>query len=383
MRGFLRFILVLLAVLVIAWIGAWWYLEGRLVVGFRQMEAQLRANGWQVTHGAVTRGNSPLVARFGVADLKLVPPANGAMAQPELTLPQAGAHIGIGDWSILHIDLPLKSTMALRDGPSFAAEFTSLAADYRIDPGAYFRAGRNPVHGGDLVATGFRLDSANTNFTLFSISSLISHASFDQSAGAGKTAFSVQEQIGGMALSPIFVTLAHMPFNGKVSSVSVDLRLSGPVPANLQAVSQRVGAAAEAAPRNPQALLRAAAPAIQAWAKQGGHGGFSLGLGLGPAVAHAAGSFGFDHSLQPRGQADVEANSLGEFLADIASAYPSMIGQISAITAGLQPYMVKSANGAQQLKAKLVLAKGRLTANGGQIAQVPPVDWAKLAASPP
>lgn len=384
MRGFLRFILALLVVLVIAWIGVWWYLEGQLVLGFRNMEAQLRANGWQVTHGAIARGNSPAVARFTVADLKLVPPANAGVAQPALTLPQAGAHVGIADWSMLHLDLPLSSTVTLQDGPSFSADFTSLAADYRIDPGVFFNHKRNSFRGGDLVATGFRLDSANTNFTLFSIATLISHTTVNQSADAGKTAFSLREQIDGMALSPIFVTLAHLSFNGKISSVGVAITLSGPVPADLDAWSQRVAAAIRAAgPRHPEAAARAAAPAIHAWAKQGGHGSFRLGLGLGPAVAHAAGSFSFNSEVQPQGDADVDASGLGAFFADIASAYPATVAQISALTAELQPYMVKSPDGGQQLKVKLALDKGAVTANGKQVATVPPVDWAALAKPAP
>jgi hypothetical protein len=383
MRGFLRFILALLVLLVIAWIGAWWYVQSRMVLGFRHAEAEARAAGWQVSHGEITRGSSPLTARVNIADLSIVPPQAAEAAQPELTLPQAGAHIDAGSPFILHLDLPLRSALALRAGPSFSANFTSIDAAYRINPDAFLNPKRNPFRGGSFTATGFRLDSANTNFTLLSIATLTSQTVIHRSATAGATAFSLREQLGGLALSPIFVTLGHLPFHGQVKSLALSLDLSGPVPPDIGAVAQRMRAALRTSgPQHPQAALQAAAPAVKAWAQSGGHGSFGLGLGLGPATAHAAGSFSFDSALQPQGSADVTADRIGEFMADIANAYPATVGPISAITSALQPYLVKSAGGGQQLKVHLADQQQKLTANGNKIADVPKLDWNNLASTP-
>jgi hypothetical protein len=389
MRGVSRFLLALLLVLVVVWIGGWWYVQSRMVLGFRHAEASARAAGWQISHGAISRGSSPLAARLSIVNLKLVPPQNASgAAQPALILPQAGAHINVGDPFTLHLDLPLQSMLALRDGPSFSVNFTSIDAAYRINRNAVFNPKRNPFRGGSFAASGFRLDSANTNFTLVSIATLTGSTAVHHSAGKGATAFSLREQLGGLALSPIFVTLAHLPFGGRINALTISLDLSGPVPPDLDAVAYQMREAIRTSgPRDSQAVLQAAAPAVKAaarsWAQGGGHGSFALGLGLGPATAHAAGLFSFNENLQPQGDADVTADQLGEFLADIASAYPALIGQISAITSALQPYLIKAPNGAQQLKVHLTDRNQTLTANGNKVVDVPKLDWNKPAAPAP
>ena len=382
MRGVFRLILALLLVLVIAWIGAWWYVQSRMVLGFRHAEAEARAAGWQVTHGEISRGYSPVTAQVHVADLRLVPPP-GAMAtaqfsQPELTLPEAGAHIDIGSPLILHLELPLQSTLAFRDGPAFSLSFTSLAALYHVNPDAFVNAKEEPFRGGSLVATGFRLNSANTNFTLISVDTLSSVTTVDRRAGRDATAFSLREFLNGFAVSPIFVTLGHLPFNGQIKSLGLSLDLSGPVPPGIETLPQRMRAALRTeGPQDTQAMLEAAAPAAKSWAQGGGHGKFSLGLDLGPATAHATGAFSFDDRLQPQGSADILADRLGELLAQIATAYPALVGPISGITTALQPYFVKGPDGTQQLKLRLVDQKQVLTANGNKISTVPPVNWNK------
>ncbi len=384
MRGVLRFVLALALVLVIVWIGGWWYAESRMALGFRHAEAVARADGWQISHGEISRGSSPLTARVSIANLKLTPPPESPGApQPTLILPQAGAHVDAGSPFILRLDLPLQSTLAVQAGPSFSVIFTSLDAVYRINRQAMFDPKRDPFRGGSFTATGFRLDSANTNFTLISIASLTGATELHHAAGASATALRLREQLGGFALSPIFVTLAHLPFNGRIKSLAVSLDLSGPVPPDLGAAAHRMQASMRSGASDPRASLQAAAPALKAWAKGGGHGDFSLGLGLGPATAHATGQFSFDGNLQPVGDADVIADQLGEFLADIANAYPSLIAPVSAMTSGLQPYMVKAPGGAQQLKAHLAARNQQLTANGNKIATIPKLDWNNLAASYP
>lgn len=378
MRGFARFLVLLVVVVAIAYLGLWWYAEGRLEVGFRQGETALRQAGWTVRHGAVARGSSPAAATLAVADLEMTPPADGTAPRPTITLPNFGLAVRPASPFTLAVGLPLSWHVALSNGPAFTVAFAAISDLYRFDPNALLRHEPNPIRSTSFSATGMRIDSADTNFTLVSIATFTAEGTENPEAGTGATALSLRERMKGLALSPLFVTLGHLPFAGKLAALSLDLDLSGPP---IATPNQPMAFPATGFDTVTEAAWHTAGPALHQWAKAGGHGRFALAVDLGPLKARAAGGFAFDAKAQPTMRSKLDADGVGAFLGDIATAYPSTLGIVSTITAATAPYMTKTAGGSQHLAVDFALANGILTANGKKAAHVPPIDWPSDAAA--
>lgn len=372
MRGVVRFLIALIVILAIAYLGAWWYVQGRMAVAIRQQEQALRAAGWTVTHGTTARGTSPLAATYTVQDIAFTPPDQG-VPRPTITLPQLSVKVALAAPFTLDIGLPLAWHIAMSQGPAFTLRFATLHDDYQIDPNALLGHKANPLRSGTIRFTGMRLDSAETNFTLISIASYVATGHDDPDAGTHATALMLHQSLKGLALSPIFVTLGHVPFDGKLAALRVDIDLSGPkLPA---AAPTAITPATTPAPTSPQQAWQKLGPMIHDWAKAGGHGSFAIALDLGPLKAHDHGSFRFDATPQPQGKMTLTGDGVGEFLGDIASAYPQTVGIVSLLTAQSAPYMSKTPTGHQRLTVDFALADGILTANGKKVAHVPPVVW--------
>ncbi|HEX7390799.1 MAG TPA: DUF2125 domain-containing protein [Acidiphilium sp.] len=374
-----RSLIVLIIVLIVAYLAAWWYAEGRLEAAFRQQEAAFRKAGWTVTHGATARGTSPLLARFSVADLTLTPPDRG-MPSPSIAFPNVDLDVHPGSPFTLDVGLPLAWTVAIPAGPTFTIRFATLRSSYRFDPNALFHDAPDPLRTADVSFTDMRVDSGGTNFTLVSIKALTVHGSRDPAAGKTATALSIHENIEGLALSPIFVTLGNLPFDGKLASLAFDLNLSGPqIPAFSEfgqpLTAPRPNDEAADPLQSLQTLWQALGPQVHDWAKAGGHGTYKIALALGPLDAHDSGDFGFDPQTQPVGHSTLTADGLDRFFGDLGTVYPDAVGMISTIAAETAPYMTKGPKGGQRFKAGFALAGGVLTANGKKVANVPKLDW--------
>lgn len=376
MRGFVRFLIVLIVILAIAYVAAWWYAEGRLAVGFQQSEAALRQAGWTVTHGTVTRGNSPAAATLSVADLKLTPPDRNDPA-PTIALPSVKLAVRPGAPLTLDVGLPLSWNIALPSGPAFTARFTAISDRYGFDLNALLHHAADPISSSAFAASGLRIDSADTNFTLISVKSFSVAGTRNPQAGKTATALSVHENLTGLALSPIFVTLGRLPFSGRIAALSLDLKLSGPA-LNLPAQGLPVpapGAIASQGAAAGQAMWQAMGPQLHQWAEAGGHGSFAVGLKIGPLDAHDSGSFSFDATSQPVMNSTLKASGVGAMLGEIATDYPQTVGIISTLTAAAEPYLTKGAGGNQHLAVDFGLGQGVLTANGKKVATVPKLVW--------
>ncbi|MGC9269478.1 DUF2125 domain-containing protein [Acidiphilium sp.] len=379
MRGIVRFLVLLLIVLAVAYLGAWWYVQGRMAVAFRAQEQALRRSGWTVSHGAITRGSSPLAATVAVTDLALTPPDQG-LPTPTITLPGVTLTVRPVTPFTLDVDLPLAWHVAMPQGPSFTIQFASIQDHYAFDPNALLHHARDPLRSGILRVTGLRIDSADTNFTLISVDRFSAGFTRNPEAGPSATALTMHEALSGLALSPIFVSLGHLPFQGKLASLRLDADLSGPpLPSVAQSmlVPHPDGLAG-----NQAAGLQAwrkLGPMIHTWAQAGGHGRFTIALGLGPLNAHDHGHFGFDKTDQPEGKAVLVADGIGAFLGDIANAYPATIDLISTLTTETAPYMSKTPGGTQRLTIDFALAGGVLTADGKKAALVPKIVWPAAA----
>lgn len=381
MRGLVRFLLLLLVMTAIFWLGLWWYAEGRLELAVDQSVTAMRKAGWTVSHGPVIRGTSPLRAQVMVEDIKLTPPDRTGRA-PNVVLPGVLLRVRPSAPLTLDLALPTEWRIGLAAGPQLSVRFATIRDSYQFDLKAVLDRDPNPVRSGTFRATGMRVDGANTNFTLVSIAGLEATGIRDPLAGTSATAFSMHEKLTGVALSPIFTTLGNLPFDGKLKELTLDFTMSGPpihVPHDLLPPSgaENLAAGSEAA----LAAWKIIGPAVHDWAAAGGHGTFGLGLKLGPLDARESGTFGFDDSTQPTAKVHLVADGLDATLGAIASRYPDMVDDISRLTAASAPYMSKGPKGGQRLKIDLELAHGVLSANGNKLVDVPRVVWPKAGAA--
>lgn len=367
MRGLVRFLVLLIVVVAIVYLGAWWYIQGRMAMAFRAQEQHWRAAGWTMSHGSTQRGRSPLAATYTVDDLKLTPPNQG-LQTPRVMLPQMVMAIHPTAPFTLDLGLPLEWHVMLQEGPAFTLHFTRIAARERFSSSALLNHDTNPARATHIAFAGMRLDSANTNFTLLSIASFNLDAWNHPNAGKSATAFRNHVTLAGLALSPIFVTIGHLPFAGKLASLNETLTLSGPNP-TLPPPTMPKGLVMD-----PAQAWQIAGPVIHQWVQAGGHGTFTIGLGLGPLIAHTHGQIGFDAKSQPMASAVLTAAGFGEFLGDVANAYPAMVGMVSALTAQTAPYVTRTA-GKQRLIIHFTLANRTLSANGKPVGTVPAINW--------
>ncbi|UNC12952.1 DUF2125 domain-containing protein [Acidiphilium multivorum] len=376
MRRLVRFLSLVVVLAALGWLGLWWYAESRLALAVDQAAARLHAAGWTVSHGAVTRGTSPFVADVRVADLRLTPPVADGPA-PTLEIP--AVDLVVHPAAPLTLDLGFATVwrMALEGGPSFTLRFGNIAADDRFDLADLLHHAPDPLRAGAFHATDLRVDSENTNFTLVSIAAIDASGTRNPDAGPDSMAATLHESLRGLALSPLFVTLGNLPFGGKLTALSVDLALSGPAAALPARLTLPPGARwlAPGAAANLPALWRQLGPALHRWAQGGGHGTYDFGLTVGPLDAHGTGSFGFDAGTQPKGRLHLVADGLGAALGALSTHYPSLTGDISALTTAAAPYFTRGPKGGQRLAVDFVLAHGAVSANGTKLTTVPPLVW--------
>jgi hypothetical protein len=382
MGRFYAYLLRMILLLALIWLAGWWYLQGQLVTGFRNIEAQYRAQGWVVTHGDISRGTSPLAARINVAGLTLTLPATAGGAV--VSMPEFALHIDAIDPQTMHIDLPPKIGVKLASGPAFSLNFQTIDVTNRFTPAAFFGKTAHPVRSGTLSATGVSLVGQDEGFILFSIGKISSAFTSDPDATSAGTAFSSSQSYDDFALSPVLTQIIGLPFQGAVKHLATSMSLSGPIPAGFYQLGDQLhGLAAAGGGPDPNASERILAPVIQAWAVAGGHGALSLDAEIGPMTVHGQTNFSFDAAQQPQGTGHVTAAGFGAFLAAVADAYPAAGDIMTNVDTKLAPYMVKDPNGNQELLLNLALAKSVLSVNGSAVDTMPQINWQNLGQPAP
>jgi hypothetical protein len=380
MRAVIKFVLGLILVLAVAWVGLWWYAEGRLQNGFEAWADTQAAAGWKITYTALNRGTSPMQALVTVTNLTLTPPPDAAGETGTITLPGLALRIDALNPLVFHTDLPNKISVAVGDNIGLAINSSSIALSENLDPNALFNKSIYPFRGGDFSAGNVDVLASEGSLLVLHIDSITSHADLNLAAGAADTAMATTTSFNGIALSPLFTKVAQIPFNGQVSNLSLGLILSGPVPGDLHALAAQISAAAAGDEVAQQKII---IPVVRKWASQGGSGSISLGFTIGPSTAKADAAVKFDANLQPSGTADLSADHLDEFTAAITSAYPQVQDTISQAEAQLTPYLTTTATGGQTLGMTATYGPPGVTINGTKVADMPPVNWDALENPPP
>jgi hypothetical protein len=379
MRVILKFLLGLILVLVIAWLGLWWYAQGRLQAGFQNWADTQATSGWKIADTGITRGNSPMQALITVSNLTLTPPPVSPSGETAtITLPSFGMHIDALNPLVFHIDLPSDISVAAGPNVDFAIKTASIAITESLDPNALFNKTAYPFRGGDFSASNMDILASDGSLLVLHIDSITGHEDLNLGAGAAETALASTTSFTGLALSPLLTKVAQIPFNGQIQAFSTSVKLSGPVPADLSGLAVQFRTATD-----PAAQYKLLIPVVQKWASQGGTGAIGLGLTIGPSTAKLDANVKFDANVQPSGTANLSADHLDQFTGAITNAYPQVQDTVSQAEAQLTPYLTTTSAGGQTLGMAVTYGPPGITINGKKVADMPPVDWTALENPPP
>jgi hypothetical protein len=379
----LRFIIPLLLVLVLIWIGVWWYAQSQLVGSFQREEAKLREAGWTITHGPITRGSSPLAASATVSNLQLtLPGAPGVRLI--IDVPSLNERIDATAPFTVAVNLSHHLTIHSPTGTQIAIDADLIEYHFHLSDSDFLPNAKHVLLGGNARINNLRASVANSNFPIITIGAIRARTRLNPDADATETAVHLNESFSNIAVSPMFVTLIHLPFNGEIEKYTIAMTISGP---DLKSILTRSNAGPVAANPDPSAAidhqLTTIGALLRPWASHHGHGTLAVGLIIGPLHTKLNTAFRFDQALQPEGTGTVTATGLTRFMAAIAASQPRFANGLAAATAATAPYMVKGADGHQKLNIALALKNRSLSLNGKPITTFPVINWPAAASATP
>ncbi len=378
----LRVILLFIIVLLLIWIGLWWYAQSQLVVSVHREETTLRQTGWTITHGPITSGHSPLAARVTVPNLVLMPPGAPG-TRPTIDFPQVSSQISATDPFTVALDLPHQFTVSAPGGSQIVIKADAIAVHYHFTPNAILKHTPDAVRGASTRIKNLQASVGGSNFPIFTIGTLSSQLTNHPHADGSDTALNFNETIKNIAISPIFVTLAGLPFGGQIKQLTIKLTASGPDFPNLFTAATLPPATTGANPLTQStAQLDAFAARLRPWASHGGHGRLALALRVGPLDAKLNTAFKFDSTLQPQGHGLLNATGLTAFFTAISTAQPRFAGAIAAATTATAPFMTTASNGHHTLHIVLALRHRNLTLNGKPATTLPLINWSPASVAP-
>jgi hypothetical protein len=379
MRAVMTFLFTLLLVVVVVWLGLWWYLQGRLQSGVEGWAENQAAHGITVAYSSLQRGTNPTVAEITLTNLTITLPQQPSGAQPVVTLPTLALRMNMTSLTTLHADLPTKISVNAGGNFDLVMNSGSIGLSENLDSGALFNKDVYPFKGGDFAATDVDFLASSGSLLVLHLDSLTGHADINVNATAAQPALAETVTMGGMALSPLMTKIASIPFDGKINQLGFSLTLSGPVPPQIYTIEEQLRAAA----KDEVAQQKLIMPIVHQWASQGGNGSLGLNLSIGPSTANADAAIKFDANIQPEGTGSLTADHLDAFTNAITAAYPQVAGTIAAGEAQLTPYIATDAQTGQTLTMHATYGAGSVAINGTKVGPLPPLDWTTLENPPP
>ena len=379
MRGFLKFLLAVVVVVVVAWLGLWWYAQGRMQAGFTNWVNQTQANpDIKVSYDSMSRGTSPLAATLNLVNLRIQVQPDANMAPVTFVLPSFALRINAADPTLVHFDLPPQVNIDASDGTG-TVRFGSVAVTEQINPAALFNPKVPAFNGTDATADNIDLLASAGSLLVLHIDHVMVHAVVNENANAGQNALHMNDELDGVAVSPLLTKIASIPFDGKINQLTNNLTLSGPLPANWQASVKQFDALP---PTDQNGRQKLTLQEMQDWAAHGGHGNFGTRLAIGPSTLKASAAVRFDASAQPSGTASLTADHLAAFAGAVVNAYPMAQNDVDQLEAMLSPYISATGPGGQTLNMHVAYGAGGVMINGHKVADMPPVDWTTLENAP-
>lgn len=371
MRHFIKGLIGAVILVIIAWLGIWFYAEIRLKqLVAAQINALNNSSAEKVTYDRMISSRSPLVA--SVTLLRPTLSAQFSSELPSVTISAAriGAHVDLLHPLTLHVDIPLSITIST-GGTAQILTFASADMTETLTPALWRGGTLNPISGGEADFADINLLASNGSLQVLHIDRLTSHETLNAQASNSQTALSLTGEMRNFRISPLLVRLFNIPFSGTLSRASTSLTLSGPL--NWEQIT-RQSAALQTEAQSDHFLLQT----THDWAKAGGHAQGSLNLWLGPSHLQANLKLGFDQQVQPKGTLDVYADHIGQFANDVATSYPGLQGWISQIVMILAPYLSNTAQNGQVLTMHTLYGQTGVFTNGQQTGTLPYLNWTNL-----
>ena len=380
MRVIIKPLLAVVVVVVIAWLGLWWYAQRQMQAGFIDWANGLAAGGnVQVSYDSIEHSGSPLAAMVTVNNLRLVVQPDPAAAPLAIVLPAFALEIDAAAPLLLHFDLPNRINISAARG-DFVLTFGSIAQTERLDLSALLHQEPGPFSSMDTQAQNIDLLASSGSLMVLHADSYRAHSTFNRHGAAGQSVFATSGAVDNIAVSPLLTRLASIPFGGRVAHLGWNLNLNGPIPKGWPALAARYEAVPE---DNLDGRLRVVAQAVHDWAAQGGSGNAGIDLTIGPSTLQASGDVSFDAKVQPQGHASLVADHLDAFTAAVVTSYPQVQDTVSAMEARLSPYLSSTPHGGQTLTFKATYGNGAVTVNGQKVGSLPPLDWSQWETAPP
>jgi hypothetical protein len=377
MRGIARSAVGIVVVLAVAWGGLWWYVEGRLHdMLAASASMQNTSDGSSViSYDGISRGTNPLTASATLHNLHWSLLAPGEDTPSVIEAAQVTAWIDAFNPLVMHIGLPNRVDVATpRAGGSVT--FETIAINAGLNPRALWDRNIYALTGQNLAIQNMNVLAGGGNFPLLHVDNIAGQETFNPGAGPSQTALAGQYSLDGVALSPLFVALGHVPFGGKITHLGFSVMLSGA--ADWTGLMDQLRSQDLSERDRGELVLHA----THDWAAQGGNGKANLTLTLGPSTLNAAGAVAFDAKAQPSGTADVTADHLDALTSALINAYPQLQQSIVTLEAQLSPYLTTTDVGGQVLNVHIAYGKPGVLVNGERKADMPPIDWAALENPP-
>jgi hypothetical protein len=380
MRAILKPLAAIVLVVVVAWLGLWWFAQRQLQTAFINWANTLSSGGdVQVSYDSLERSGSPLVAMLTVNNLRVAVQPSPTAAALVITLPAFAMEIDAAAPQLLHFDLPNRINIGADRG-DFVLTFGSISQTQKLDLPALLRGEPAPFSGMDTQAQNIDLLASSGSLMVLHADSYRAHTTFNRAARAGQSAFATNGAVNNIAISPLLTRLASIPFDGRIAHLGWNLNLNGPEPADWTKLAARY----HAVPADDNdGRRRIIAQAVHDWAMHGGTGSGAINLAVGPSTLQAAGDLTFDAKVQPQGHASLIADHLDAFAAAIVAAYPQIQATVSAMEARFSPYLSSTPQGGQTLTFKATYGNGAVMANGQKVGSLPPIDWSQLETAPP
>lgn len=371
MRTLLSALAALVLLFIIAWAGLWFYAENRMETGVKAYFAQMNNVQMQSSYDGISGGTSPFAVSVTVTGVHVTFGQDLRTGPVTINAPSFGYHISVFEPSLLHIDLPpqITGTSGRTDA---AITFGSVDATATLDLGAALSGSSNPVTGEDGTIRDISVLASSGSLKVLHIDQFYVHETLNRNASAGQPAVALQENFDNVAISPLFIQLFHIPFNGTLTHLGLGLTLSGPVPPDWAAQMKAYKANAGADPSENVKIFETLG---HEWATGGGSGSFTMNVVVGPSTANLGATVKFDSTQQPEGTADLSANHLDALSSAILDAYPQTQNAINQMQAHLSPYLSTTDADGQVLTMHLTYGNGAINLNGQQVAPLPPLNW--------
>lgn len=371
MRRLIQWLIGIIILIILAWLGIWLYAEMRLKQLVTAEINHINTTSTQhLTYSKLTTSSSPLVAGITLLNPHLDVILDATTPPLTANAARIGAYINIWNPLTLHIDMPLKIILG---NPTEIGVLTFASANITetLTSSVLLGNTQNPVAAGDGRFTGIDLLASNGSLPVAHIDSLTTQEVVNAQADKTQTALALTDDIKNLRLSPLFTRMLSLPFNGTISHFSSFVTVSGPL--NWEQIAKQ-SAKLQNDDQRKQFLLQKA----HEWAQAGGHAQGNLTLWIGPTHLLSDFALGFDSQVQPEGKANITANHIGQFINALVAAYPNLQGWATEAENLFSPYLSTTAQDGQVLAIHLNYGQTGVFVNGRKTEDMPFLDWNNL-----